>query len=514
MKKPYSSFQDPQAWLAVLENQSNHKTALACFHARGLATQDQIELLTDLSTKQARSALEDLSRQQTSKQPALLRTAAAKLQGAMGRSRQVYLLTVEGADISRALYPDCFVQPPALQDPVELAHALAEMDVYARAFKAGLKCSLEHVLTFGPTGNPASRSSVRADVLVLPDNQPPYLIEIEQCARRRDIPRIADKLRHLADFYHSNPTHQPGADIRILFNLPSDDKQTIPVWQCVLGELQQAIGELPFRLHWQPAVRFLNTPEWDGLNSFEALRPEPPDYPLQPELPSGLVESNEPRGEVRSEIQLIPSIPNDLLPAFITERPLELQEQAVIFRVLGNTLRDMENSEPLRVRNRAYFFELMRMIYEASHYKDGPVRREAAFPYTSLLLLHRYLHMHQNAPLLDTVLQTRRDVARNLNRGINLFRDAFTRMCWAFLRRHGFGPNGPLRVTVEVPGFDSHRSDVYVDARISGTELLFDENELYMDNDRQRTQAALSWVLEALWTYGEDLELIQKSRKA
>jgi hypothetical protein len=156
---------------------------------------------------------------------------------------------------------------------------------------------------------------------------------------------------------------------------------------------------------------------------------------------------------------------------------------------------------------RGDFFEMMRTIYQVSHYKDGPVRKQAALPVLSLIMLYRYLNMHQNQKLLQGILHSRENIRKSLNHGVNLFRDAFSQMCWNFMRYHGYGRGGPLDISVRVPSLSGDESEIYVDVKISDMDLVFGEDGLYVPGDVELTEKALAWVLGAIWLYGDELGL-------
>jgi hypothetical protein len=202
-----------------------------------------------------------------------------------------------------------------------------------------------------------------------------------------------------------------------------------------------------------------------------------------------------------------------LLPSFLKVEPANLKSIHLVFGALAEDLRKSLQDRENLAAGRAAFFLIMRSIYEASHFKDGPVSRYAALPVDSLVFLYRYLHMHQNQELLEIVRNARDEVRRSQTRGVNLFRDAFTRLAWDFLRYHSFGRGGPLDVLVTVPGFDADRSDIHIEVSIRDPELVIGDDGVFMEGDDYRAEKALEWVLNALWTYGSELELTGRPGK-
>ena len=256
-----------QAWVEILEEKPNLRQALACLAPRGLATQDQVEQLSGLSNKQARVALDDLLKGFYGN-AALLRSESVHLQGRRGRPQVVYLLTADGAAVLNHLLPEESISAAQIEDPVELAHALMEMEVYVRAKQAGLTASVEHVLRFDES------HSIRADVLIQTQEQEQVIFEMEQAARPGDVARILSKLKQYVQFFRSEAGQQIASNVRILFNLAPNDTMTVKRWELVLGELRDQEDALPFRLFWQPVLDFLASPQWNSLDTFTEIVPE------------------------------------------------------------------------------------------------------------------------------------------------------------------------------------------------------------------------------------------------
>lgn len=486
--------QKRQAWIDTMENKPNLRQALSSFAPRGLATQDQVERLSGLTTKQARGALDDLLKGFFGNVP-LLRSESVHLQGRRGRPQVVYLLTPDGAAVISNLLPDGTISAPKVEDPVELAHALMEMEVFVLARQAGITGSIEHVLRF--EGN----HSIRADVLIREGTESQVIFEMEQSARPGDVPRILNKLKQFVLFFHSPGSQKIRSDIRILFNLPLEDTMTIKRWSLILAELQKQEDKLPFRLFWQPVLAFLQSPEWAGLESFEEISCTPflnADQPSQEEVPSAL------QPVLESHL----AVTDELLPPFLqTYQPADLPTLNLILQSLAADNSGSHKNLVFPDSGRGEFFDLVRMIYQVSHYSDGPVQKQSALPVLSIWLMYRYLNMHQNKALLQAVLRGREEVRKSLNRGINLFRDAYTRMCWTFLRYHGFGRGGPLEVSVRVPTLSGDQSEIWVDVNIYDAKMVIGRDGLLIEGDLEITELALSWMLSAIWLYGEELGL-------
>jgi hypothetical protein len=484
-----------QAWMGVIEEKPNLRQTLICFSARGLATQDQVEKLTGFTTKQVRSALEDLLTGFYGNVP-LLRSDSVHLEGRRGRPLTVYLLTRDGAAVLSQLLPEEGCSSSEIEDQVELAHALMEMEVYVLTQPVKMNCSLEYVIPFN------ERLSIRADVFIQNPDKENVILEMEQAARPGDIARILNKLKQYLQFFNSQGSKEVSNDVRILFNLDPADKMTIKRWGLILGDLQNQEGKLPFRLYWQPVLDFLQSPEWNGLATFSEIEP------IMDQKPSiQLSRDQATRSALTTGVENR-VIGDSLLPPLMREyQPVDLSNIKLILHVLANqnTTENQNMVQPFS--GRGDFFEMMRTIYQVSHYKDGPVRKQAALPVLSLIMLYRYLNMHQNQKLLQGILHSRENIRKSLNHGVNLFRDAFSQMCWNFMRYHGYGRGGPLDISVRVPSLSGDESEIYVDVKISDMDLVFGEDGLYVPGDVELTEKALAWVLGAIWLYGDELGL-------
>lgn len=462
-------------WIDTHDQSERLIQILNCFSHRGIATGEQVEILTGLGQHPVRDALKILTEPPGGLKPAL-RTINVILPGQRGRPYAAFVLTEEGA----VLLADESRKAPKLDDPVEAAHALMEMQVFIAAYQQGRKVELEKVLPF------AGLRNIRADVLF----EGRILFEMEQQARLNDVPRISDKLERLCLFFNSPAGSGIDHKVRILFALAGNDGKTISVWQQVLSALKKKNGSIPFELYWQEIGAFIQNPEWEDVNSFQLLKPA---AMLQPELPSAKESS-------------IPQIP--VTPNFTRRIPAELSELNMVMGIMESEIGKLEGEVK---ENRYQFFQMMEVIYDGSHYKGGPVERESAYPATSIMLLYRFLHMHQNKELLDQLQTGYKKVVFSQRQALPFLRDNMTRFYWdVFLRYFNFGRGGPLKVKVEVPSFGDSRSEIYPVASINDWEILRSEEGYVQSGEPTHAENALSWVLEAMHLYAFDLGLMRE----
>ena len=124
----------------------------------------------------------------------------------------------------------------------------------------------------------------------------------------------------------------------------------------------------------------MQNPEWGSVDSFQLLEPA---AMFQPELPHAKDNS---------------TTQGTIIPSFSRHVPAELNELNMVMSIMESEIGKLEGEVK---ENRYQFLQMMEVIYDGSHYKGGPVDRESAYPATSIMLLYRFLHMHQNKELLE-----------------------------------------------------------------------------------------------------------------
>jgi|GEM_PF-750826 len=511
-----------QAWLSQFAESPTNQKILNLFSIRGLATIEQCQIpQSNLTQRQLRSLLASWSEEQVGKTP-LLRTMRISYERQGGGLRLVYLLTETGASLLRQLTGQENILASRIESRVECVHAVAEMDVFARAQEANLDCFIEKPFFFG-----SQKENIRADVAFVKSENIFRVIEIEQAAQAEQVSRITDKLLRLMNFFRSSDAQQVENKILVLFNLANDDQQTISIWRKVVTALEKQHGPLPYQLLTAYLLDFLEQPVWQDWSEFSAIEVNPVVAEVLPQAADQIDIPVTAQAEPGEVIEVEP----DLRPPFFRQHPAEASHFDIIMEVLKNDpqLRVSENAEA----NQHTFFNLALIIYAGSHYPDSPVVRKSAFPAISLALLYRYLHAIQNQALLEILKREVREVQRANARGVNMFRDAYSHLVWTLLRHYGFGRGGPLQVLVKVPSFNDERSDIYIDLKWDSDasmqevyglavfalqkpapkyEFLAPIHYGHPDNNWQVLNAA-AWLLNALWVYMEDLGLKPIDRK-
>jgi len=459
-----------------------HAQALQPFIERGLATAEQAAALAQIDYKRISELLNALS-QSSYNRPAALRSAMVRLEGRRGRSQKLYLLTEAGALVVQALFGCPSVQVPQLTSAVELTAAYAIVEIYTQARNADLPAEVEKPLYFEGGRN------VRPDVIV--GEKKKTLFELEQAANQGTLPRAVDKLSRLHNFFNSPHAQRVDRRIRMLFNLSQNDTKTLGIWQDALRDVcHEARGKLSFQLYVRPLQSFLSNPSWDDLDGFDLLVP-----------------SDEPAVDPRPA----PESDHEISELLVRQSSEQIDELRAVTRarerVYVEQLRAVQNQADHALRVQA-FFEIMTMIYQSSHYRYSPIDEYAALPIESLDMLRRFLHDPQNAELLSDLKHILEWTFEH-NTGVMSLRNGYTAMLWRFLKHYGFGPNGPLTVSVQFPEFGDSRSDIYVEARIGWIKLANPQPSYIGIGNKKPEDVALSWVLEAMLTYPSELGIGQ-----
>ncbi len=475
---------------------SHYMVALEPFKERGLATAEQVAALTHMDPKRVSEYLNALS-QSSFDRPAALHSVSVRLEGQRGRPKKLFILTEEGAAVVQALYDCPDLRAPKLVDLVEITAAYAIVEVYTRAYVSGYTAHVEQPLYFAN-----GKNNVRADVVIEVSDKL-IIFEIEQTSNQGTLPRAVDKVARLHNFYLSTQNGNVSNEVRIVFNLPENDTQTIPVWrQAERDVMDESSGELSFLLYGQCLNQFLEHPDWEGLEGFERIEPakvrlttskqSPPQKPIE----QGSLLA------VHSATQV------DELRAVMRARE----------RVYGEQLRQVQNQTNHALRVQA-FFEIILLIHGASHYPGSAVNKYSALPTESLEMMRRYLTDQQNAKLFED-LQRMLKWIHDHNTGIMSLRNGFTAMVWdGFMFYHGFGRDGPLTISVHFPDFADERSDIYVDVRVDPDMLGSPNRPTYVGLwDKRPEEIALAWVLESMILYphmiglGEKPWLVQRGK--
>ena len=456
------------------------------FSERGLATAEQVSLLTKIEYKRVAELLMELSKT-TGNRMAALRSVSVRFEGQRGRPKKLYLLTDEGAAVLKEIGGYQHLSAPKMTDGIEFTAAFSAMEIYSIAISQGYKVKIEEPLYIGGT-----KKNVRADILINLDGIE-NIFEIEQQENQGTLPRLVDKLGRIHNLFVLQTDKKICTDVRILFNLPKEDYKTIQIWQRAIHEIKAVVGELSFNLYAILITDFLEKPTWRNLETFEKIQSKPSaELHEQNELIQGTEEQNK-------------------IPVIIDELRVAMRVRDSIYK---KQLLNTKNSQNHLLRVEA-FFEICRLTYNASHHHDSAVNYYAALPTESLDFLNNYLHENQNKTLLEDLNQ-RLSWIRKHNTSVMVLRSGISSMVWdGFLQYHGFGRGGPLIVGVVFPGFDEIESELFIDVRIRGELEKFmtskGDYRTYYRYTKSLEEESLAWILNAILYYPNFLGLGSKA---
>ena len=486
-----------QATLEELFPDGRHWPILELLSVVGCADGLQLRQVTGLSRDELALALKKMPEAAPGLPPLFFHPRDKVVRpGKRGAPPTVYCLGETGAALLR-IHGQPDAHPCRLDEAVDVAHALAVLEVRLLAQRAGLPVQTEKRL---PPGE--ATPYLRPDNLVtLPDGAV-ALFETEQLLTAQHIARAIQSLQNKQRFFQSGTGPGVSTEVRVLFNLPPGKNldKTLRVWQQAARVVAQRHGgRLAFRLLAMPLAAFSAAPDWSNTPQAQRWQdltaaPEP-----EPARAASALASNAP--PAKPGASLAEKTPQAL-------HHYTGHESALILNALWSVFREEVNAHPgAAQRADPALFEIVGIIYAASHDPSLTPLERAGYPHASLYLLKQYLRLH---PALSKLLQ------QEIQRGAQAVRwntititHRMQVVSQKFLRYHGFGSNGLLlarALSADWNAAEPQHFQVRVD--------IFDTAVVCADTDaataRELTQAAeltLGWVLTSLFAYAEDLGL-------
>lgn len=476
----------------------------------GVATVRQLMTATNLSRDKIRSRLQFFEELVGSEEILARVPFDVPRPGVRGRPSAVYQLGQIGAALLRANgHPKA--RPSALKDVSTVAHARAVLDIRLAAEVAGLDVKTERELPY--TDHNGEQKVIRPDLQVMLAGGRWILIEIEQVADLSLLRRIVDSLRRRALFFQSIEASDIFPTVRTLINLPFSrawDKTT-GVWERAMAIVAEEIGgSLPFEIVAMPLQRFLDAPDWSEPS--DGQRWESLFDPAQ-------VSTFDPLSDQEENQSLVPTkkgkrsklaVRQEQLPEELKRR--SARDDYLIMCAFWQHLR--EHGPSLmhtydRPQPDPVFFDMVRIIYAASHPVDATPWEQALHPHASLYLFQQYLQMH---PILCQAL------SKSITRGSGSMRwstpvitQRIQTVVDTFLRYHGFSSAGSLWASPIGPWRRrDERGDFDIQVQLTPEVLMGEGDGIVPSHEEvKQTEDALAWVLRALFAYGEDLKLKQ-----
>ena len=465
-----------RAWLNVLEP----------FAHVGLVDMIQLQQATNTDRERLRTLLKRIEKC-TAGGPPILKELdqTARRAGVRGRAPQIYRLEQAGAALLQMHgWPE--VHSSGRNDAREIMHALCILDVCLAAQRAKLKVKTERVLSFG------TNRSIRPDNLVTLADGTLAIFESEQQADPSLLRRVSESLQNKLAFFKSEEGQSVSPIVRMVVNVAPRAElfKTLKVWRRVYGMLLHA-GEVPFRLVAMPLAEFRELPDWSvdvSDKRWEEVRPLDPDPKPRP------------TGE-GSNKALVAATPKALIYRTTHDNRLTIE-------ALWQWFQEQASAQRARYpRPDPEFFEIMQIIYAASHDQQNSYLEQAGMPWASLYLLARYLEMQP---------QLRKAINQAINRGSTAMRWNTTTILHrmqvvidAFLGYHGWRSGGPLTVFSSVSWAENEPHAFGVTVHIRNRELLMAEGDTLMSTESQKiaVERSLAWVLYALFAYAPHLHL-------
>ncbi len=409
--------------------------------------------------------------------------------GRRGTPPTIYCLGPTGAALLRRR-GHRHAQPCALDAAADISHALAVLDLRLLAQTAGLAVLTEKRL---PPGD--ATPFLRPDNLVTLPGGTVVIFETEQLLTAQHIARAVTSLQHKVRFFQTPADDQPSPHVRVLFNLPpgKDFERTLKVWQQAARVVAQRHGgTLPFQLYAMPLEAFNAAPDWE----------EPPQSHRWTELtpPLAPTDAAAPLAPP-AETRLAPALPKPL-------RTYTSHESALILQALWLSFQE-SGSAPHRARQQpdGGLFEVAGIIYAAARGSHLTPLERAAYPHAALYLLRQYLRLE---PALYKLLQA------EIPRGAQAIRwnsiaiaHRMQVVSGKFLKYHGFGDDNALLVRALSADWALPEPQHFqVRVTLREPEALMLDDGLVPDRALvQVAEAALGWVLTALFAHSEALDL-------
>lgn len=458
----------------LLDGQPDAITVLKAIYPYGLVSKTLISLASDLSPQSATTTLARLE-----KLGMIVEQTVAKIEK-KGRPEKIYRLTEAGA----AWLQDNGIAKASvlgMSDPVDLTHR------YCQALVGVLspdhsEVEIEKVIPL--TGG----RNIRIDIVVSLSSGVMQFVEIEQKLDRKNIHRAIEKFRELGEVFRAEQLHTPyNTDVLFVFNLNSSAlPRTLNVWCEALAHAFPNDMPIPFTPRYTTMDVFMSNPSFSNLDRYEAIsrrvKYRTNDEPYA-------------KGDGILDYRKAPS----------TTKLLEK------FKAIKAEHAPLISHDPDQLIG---FCETAMTIYKLSMDKNSPARRYSAFPQESVMGLREYLHMPENAVLMQA-LKDGSNWIESRKSGLILYREAVTRLVWdVFLRYFGFGRVGPLNVFVGIPDLAEKSSQITIDVILNKSEDLRSPSSS-VDIPYEE---AISWMLTALIMYPVDLGLasslwLQTNRK-
>lgn len=404
--------------------------------------------------------------------------------GKEGRNPKIYCLTELGAALLRKIGSgDSHAYGET--NPIAISHDLCILDLYQLAKKSCLDIKIEQRIYY------QEKDYILPDIVFKMENGLSALIEVEQAVHPNYLRRMVESLRRRLSFFSSDTGKFYSPDIRMLFNLPANNKEVNTAferWKSIVDLLSNDNGnKLPFRVMAMSIHSFLESPEWtselDENRWIDISKPsclQKTIYPVNSKFPIDLASYSR-----KDDLLVL-----EALSQWFEENSSEKQSCYAL--------------------PEKHFFEIIELIYLSSHQPNQSQREKAAFPYASLFLLKRYFLFH---PDLKELLKRTIDWSgRSFRLSPTTILCMLQREIDIFLNYHGWNNRNQLiAYPVVVSWYEEGPKDFGVKVKISLEEIFWRESGSIIPtvNEIHLMENMLAWVLWAIFTYKEKIGIIE-----
>lgn len=451
----------------------------------GVADMLQIQEALNLSRDKVRRLMDQM-KTCTGDHPELFTILdfSTKRAGVRGRTPNIIRLGPSGAALLR-LRGYKQTRHCLLDHELEIQHAVLMVDIRLAALKAGFKVITDREISYG------DKACIRPDNQVLQPNGTICLFETEQIALPQYTRRITESLKNKIAFFSNS--QRPGVSpiIRMVINVTrgKDWERTINIWKQVCQILSEA-QPLPFKLFAITQEEFTAKPDWTEETD--------PVRWTDLSAPRTIKKENDSSSGMNEKTLQPPKL-------LFRQTP---QEDHIVLQALWQQFIE-NNSDRLDSHHTPSpaFFETMCLIHSASFSNDGSGFSSAALPRASIFLLNQYLRMH---PVLKKSLQ------KSIARGVATMRwntvNILHRMqviIERFLYYHGWY-NGPaIQALAGTYNYNSEEGTGFcITVKIHNPWIMaYPDGFRPTDEEVLQAEKALAWVLWALFSFPEDLDL-------
>ena len=439
------------------------RVLLEIIHVTGVADTAQLQLAANTTRNKVMRTLNHLSSLSLDGYPLIsVIERTIKRPGESKRPSTIYRLEEGGARLLRHLgLADA--QACDLKLDIPILHKLCMLSIHLEALKEkSIGIVTDRRLLYGVD------KYIRPDHMVTLSDGTKYLIEIEQAANTKLLPRIIESLSNRIDFFQSSEAENFSRTVLMIINLKpgSEFQRTLRVWREAMKQVikQRNEEKLNFSLKALPLSLFLSSPEWTC---------DPTERWITVENKIETESETKTQAGLRSK--------------------RSLEQDAILLRALAEDYckKTAEDSYKLDFG----MLSVVSEIYDASHGKGHRSYREiSGMPMASIHLLGEYLNFH---PALRTRL--RQSMHYNRNHAVWTQGNILHRMRLVintFLSYHGWRSSNLIKMypTIDGDGRGTYtiRVEVLEDPKIPAIPSY-------------QIESALTWVLLALFEYASDI---------